>query len=93
MIDVDQHVASRLRARRCALGLTLAEVAEVGGFELQQLHSYEIGSDQVSAASLWRLARALEVQPSYFFQGLAGSQAVGEAPQPRALAGPSPTSH
>ena len=92
MFDVDQHVANRLRARRCALGLTLSELAEVGGVELLQLQGYEMGCDQVSAAALWRLARALDVEPSYFFEGLAGGEA-GQAAQLRPFAGPTPTSH
>jgi transcriptional regulator with XRE-family HTH domain len=73
VIDIDQHVANRIRGRRRALGLTLKEVADLGGLKLQQVHRYEIGAHRVSAASLWRLAQALEVEPNYFFNGLAGA--------------------
>jgi transcriptional regulator with XRE-family HTH domain len=75
VIDIDQHVANRIRGRRRALGLTLKEVADIGGLKLQQVHRYEIGAHRVSAASLWRLAQALDVEPNYFFLGLADAQA------------------
>ena len=75
MIDIDQHVANRIRGRRRALGLTLKEVADTAGLKLQQVHRYEIGAHRISAASMWRLARALEVEPNFFFHGL------GEVPE------------
>ncbi|MGH6957622.1 MAG: helix-turn-helix domain-containing protein, partial [Caulobacteraceae bacterium] len=36
----------------------------------QQIQKYECGANRVSAARLWRIARALEVPVGYFFEGL-----------------------
>jgi len=46
----------------------------------QQAHKYETGINRISAGRLHQLARALGVEPGYFFEGL-GS---GERPRPTA---------
>jgi len=70
MQDVDHHVARRIRERRIMLGLTQQQVAELVGVAYQQAHKYENGANRVSAGRLYQIARALGVEPAYFFEGL-----------------------
>jgi transcriptional regulator with XRE-family HTH domain len=59
-----------LRERRRALGLSQAELAARMGFTPPQINRYEHGTTRLSASGLWRAAAALDVAPSYFFDGL-----------------------
>ena len=68
--DIDFHLGKRMRRRRRLLGLTQQQLAEACGVRFQQIQKYECGANRVSAARLWRLARALEVPVGYFFEGL-----------------------
>ena len=63
-------LGKRLRWRRRALGLSLKDISPACGVRFQQIAKYEAGSAQVSAAILWKLARALDVDISFFFDGL-----------------------
>jgi transcriptional regulator with XRE-family HTH domain len=67
---VDDHVGTRLRERRRALGLSQAQLAARMGFTPPQINRYEHGTTRLSASGLWRAAQALEVAPGYFFDGL-----------------------
>src|SRR5262245_11916084 len=75
---VDEHIGRRLRDRRRTLGLSQAQLAARMGFTPPQINRYEHGTTRLSASGLWRAAEALEVPPSYFFDGL-GARADGEA--------------
>ena len=68
--DIDLHLGKRLRRRRRMLGLTQQQLADAVGVRFQQIQKYECGANRISAARLWQLAEALEVQVSYFFDGL-----------------------
>jgi len=72
--DIDLHLGKRLRRRRRLLGLTQQQLAMAVGVRFQQIQKYECGANRISAARLWQLAEALEVQVSYFFDGLAEQQ-------------------
>src|SRR5690349_16539276 len=72
--DIDHHVGAMLRARRLALGLTQQQVAERVGITYQQTHKYETGANRVSAGRLAALARALGVEPGYFYEGLGSGE-------------------
>jgi transcriptional regulator with XRE-family HTH domain len=67
---VDAHIGGRLRERRRALGLSQAQLGARMGFTPPQINRYEHGTTRLSASGLWRAAQALEVVPSYFFEGL-----------------------
>ena len=58
------------------LGMTQQELAEKLGITYQQAHKYERGINRIAAGRLHALARALGVEPGYFFEGL------GEPPRP-----------
>lgn len=69
--SVDSFVGKRLRQRRRLLGLTQQQLAAAVGVRFQQIQKYECGANKISASRLWSLAQALQVQPDYFFEGLA----------------------
>jgi len=77
--DIDLHLGKRLRRRRRLLGLTQQQLAVAVGIRFQQIQKYECGANRISASRLWQLAEALEVQVSYFYDGLAEAQARAES--------------
>src|SRR4051812_49565199 len=70
MQDADRHVARRIRERRLELGLTQQQLAELVGVTYQQAHKYEKGDNRVAVGRLYLIARALDVEPAHFFEGL-----------------------
>jgi len=76
--DIDLHLGRRLRRRRRLLGLTQQQLAVAVGIRFQQIQKYECGANRISAARLWQLAEALEVQVSYFYDGLVEAQERAE---------------
>jgi transcriptional regulator with XRE-family HTH domain len=67
---VDVHVGKRVRHRRWLIGMTQQQLAEQVGIKFQQIQKYETGANRVSASRLWDIADALDVQVSFFFEGL-----------------------
>ncbi len=81
---VDNHVGRRIRERRNALGMSQEKLAALG-ISFQQVHKYETGSNRVAASRLWDIAKALEVDIGYFFEGIqkrAGRVRKPSAPRP-----------
>src|SRR3954451_18428917 len=68
--DIDRHIGARVRERRIALGLTQQQLGELIGTTYQQAHKYEKALNRIAAGRLHALARALGVEPGYFFEGL-----------------------
>jgi len=68
---VDRHVADRIRQKRIELGITQETLGKVLGVTFQQVQKYERGTNRVSAGHLFSLANLLDVEVSYFFEGLA----------------------
>jgi transcriptional regulator with XRE-family HTH domain len=83
--DVDRHVGARMRARRIMLGLTQHQMAELIGVTYQQAHKYEKGINRVAAGRLYRIAQALGVEVSYFYEGLQPADRFVPSPQQRIL--------
>ncbi|XDA97562.1 helix-turn-helix transcriptional regulator [Sulfitobacter sp. LCG007] len=71
---VDVHVGKRIRQRRWLVGMTQQRLAELVGIKFQQIQKYETGANRVSASRLWDIADALEVEVSFFFEGLKADQ-------------------
>jgi len=69
-LEIDHHLARRLRTRRRLVGMTLQEVAAATGVRFQQIQKYETGLNRMSASRLFQLAQVLNVEVSYFFSGL-----------------------
>lgn len=67
---VDFHVGKRLRHRRWMIGMTQQQLANSVGIKFQQIQKYESGANRVSASRLWDLSQALDVDVSFFFEGL-----------------------
>ena len=68
---IDQHIGERIRLRRTELGLTQEQLADTLDVSYQQIQKYETGANRISASRMFELARRLEVDMSYFFDGLA----------------------
>src|SRR3954453_9812720 len=83
--DVGRHVGARVRERRIALGLTQQRLAELIGTTYQQAHKYERGLNRMSAGRLLAAARALGVEPGYFFEGLGEGGPPRPTPRQRRL--------
>ena len=67
---VDDHVGRHIRERRNALGMSQEKLAEALGISYQQVQKYEVGANRVAASRLWDIAKALEVDIGYFFEGI-----------------------
>lgn len=80
---VDQHVGKRLKARRVGLRISQTEIGKKLGVTFQQIQKYENGSNRVGASNLFKLAGALKVQVSFFFDEMpkAGKRGFAEGKQ------------
>ena len=79
---VDIVVGRRLKARRRLLGMTQKGLGVRCGVTFQQIQKYECAVSRLSAAMLWKLACALEVDISYFFSGLTREGEAGAERRP-----------
>jgi transcriptional regulator with XRE-family HTH domain len=70
MDDIDIHVGKRLRRRRRLMGMTQQNLGDAIGTRFQQVQKYECGANRLTASRLHRIATALHVPASYFFEGL-----------------------
>jgi transcriptional regulator with XRE-family HTH domain len=71
---IDQHVGSRVRMRRVLVGMSQEKLGEALGLTFQQVQKYEKGTNRIGASRLQQIARALNVQPSFFFDGAPSPQ-------------------
>jgi transcriptional regulator with XRE-family HTH domain len=62
--DIDKFIGAQIRVRRAAMRLSQEGLAEAIGVTFQQIQKYEKGVNRVSAAALFRIARALETEAS-----------------------------
>jgi len=67
---IDRHVGLRIRLRRKELGISQEKLAESIGLTFQQVQKYERAANRVSASKLWEVARALNTNIAYFYDGL-----------------------
>ncbi|MEQ8901443.1 MAG: helix-turn-helix transcriptional regulator [Roseovarius sp.] len=75
---VDVHVGKRIRHRRWLVGMTQQQLAEAVGIKFQQIQKYETGANRVSASRLWDIAEALDVDISFFFEGLGKEEEIAK---------------
>ena len=66
--SIDAYISLRMRERRLALGLTLADVAAMLGVSVTQIAKYENGKNRVSAARLFDICEALELPLEAMFE-------------------------
>jgi transcriptional regulator with XRE-family HTH domain len=60
----------KVRTRRSALRLSQEQLGSAVGLTFQQVQKYEKGVNRISASRLLEISRVLEVDISYFFEGL-----------------------
>ena len=83
--DVDRYVGTRIAGAGSCLGLTQQQMADLIGVTYQQAHKYEKGINRVAAGRLYRIARSLGVEVSYFYEGLHAAGAFIPSPSQRML--------
>ena len=66
--NFNQHLGTKLRMRRLALGLTQTKVAQAINVTFQQIQKYEKGTNGVSSIRLLQLSNFLKVPINYFFE-------------------------
>jgi transcriptional regulator with XRE-family HTH domain len=66
---IDKHVGARVRMRRLMVGMSQGKLGEALTVTFQQIQKYEKGTNRIGASRLQQLARVLEVQPAFFFEG------------------------
>ena len=67
-------IGRRLRVKRTSSGTSEGGLCEKLGIDRDDLDAYERGAKRVSANLLLRLAKVLDVQPDYFFQGYTAAE-------------------
>jgi transcriptional regulator with XRE-family HTH domain len=77
---MDRHVGARIRERRIILGLTQPEMAARLSITYQQVHKYEKGIDRIATGRLHKIAQVLDVEISYFFEGVGTEHDVRSNP-------------
>jgi DNA-binding response OmpR family regulator len=67
---LNQVVGGRLREQRTAAGLTLKQLANRTGLSVSLISQIELGKSAASMSTLHKLATALQVKMTYFFETL-----------------------
>ncbi len=83
---VDAHVGRRVRERRREIGMSQTKLGNALGIAFQQVQKYEVGANRVAAGRLWDIAKALEVDVGYFFEGIEGRAKRKAKPRKRPTA-------
>jgi transcriptional regulator with XRE-family HTH domain len=91
--SVDKYVGNQVRVRRMTLGMSQGDLAKRLGLTFQQVQKYEKGANRIGAGRLFDLARILDVEVVYFYDGLleplSGRPGFAEDPAPP----PKPPAH
>jgi len=85
---VDIHVGRRIAEKRLALGYNQSDLGRALGLTFQQVQKYEKGTNRVSASKLWLIAQFLQVDLTYFFEGLSGDGSSMDTDEPDEPAAP-----
>ena len=67
--NIDKSIGQKIYSLRLAKGLSRQQLSKVIGVTHQQLQKYEKGSNRVSASKLALIAKALDQQIPYFYEG------------------------
>lgn len=73
---IDRHVGTRIRGRRVGLRISQTKLGNSIGVTFQQIQKYESGTNRVGASNLFKIADALGVQVSFFFEGVSHADAT-----------------
>ena len=66
----DVYIGQRLKLRRTMLKMSQDELATMVGVTFQQIQKYESGANRISASRLFVFSKILNVDISFFFEGL-----------------------
>jgi DNA-binding XRE family transcriptional regulator len=66
---VDAWIGSRVQFKRTSRGLTQQECSDLLDIDRNDLAAFEAGAERINANLLFRIAKALDVGPAYFFRG------------------------
>ena len=69
MHPMDIHIGQRIRQRRILLGMNTWNLGAAVGLSFQMIQKYEAGLYCIPVSRLFELAAALDVSPSFFFEG------------------------
>jgi transcriptional regulator with XRE-family HTH domain len=86
---IDQYVGTRIRGRRVGLRISQTKLGQSIGVTFQQIQKYESGTNRVGASNLFKIAKSLGVEVSFFFEGVAREEMGTGTPSP-GLAEPPP---
>ncbi|MGD9510083.1 MAG: helix-turn-helix domain-containing protein, partial [Geminicoccaceae bacterium] len=67
--ELDRYAGGRMRERRILLGLTQRQLARLVGLSSDRVSRYESGGLRPLACRLHEIARVLDVDVAYFFEG------------------------
>ena len=82
---IDLYVGGRVRARRTGLRISQTKLGEALGVTFQQIQKYENGGNRIGASNLFRIAKALDVDVGYFYEGMP-DQVANSAGRPTGMA-------
>jgi transcriptional regulator with XRE-family HTH domain len=67
---IDAWIGRRFKMRRVMLRISQDELATMIGVTFQQVQKYESGANRASASRLWAIAKVLQVEAGFFFEGI-----------------------
>ena len=67
---IDRHLGARVRFARIEKKISQTILGERLGISFQQVQKYELGKDRISASQLMNIARILDKDISFFFEGI-----------------------
>lgn len=70
---VDAFVGGKLRTKRLEKGMSQENLGDCVNLTFQQIQKYERGVNRISASKLFELAKSLETDIGYFFNGIRDS--------------------
>ncbi|NJO55048.1 MAG: helix-turn-helix transcriptional regulator [Rhodospirillales bacterium] len=89
---IDRHVGTRIRGRRVGLRISQTKLGQAIGVTFQQIQKYESGSNRVGASNLFKISQALDVDVSFFFDGIKKENSYeGDYMQQGLSEGPAPS--
>jgi transcriptional regulator with XRE-family HTH domain len=67
---IDKEIGSRVRMRRVSIGMSQEKLGDMLGLTFQQVQKYEKGMNRISVARLVDIAKILNVEIDFFFDGI-----------------------
>jgi transcriptional regulator with XRE-family HTH domain len=76
---IDALIGARVRALREHRRMSQTALGDYIGVTFQQVQKYERGKNRISASVLFKIAKAFEVHPADFFEGLQADQSEDDS--------------